>query len=311
MYIRLRKDFNMQYDIRRNAMRHILENEQLRVEIDTFGAEVKSVIDKKTGMEYMWQGDKKYWGRTSPVLFPFVGSLKNKEYIYNGKKYQMGQHGFARDMEHTLLSFSLEKVWFSLKSDEETMKKYPFAFELRIGYKLDKNSLHVMWKVKNSGDDRMYFSIGAHPAFNCPIGDDVDKYGYGIYFAGKDEIHHHGNDVATGMALREDIVLKLEDNIAKITPGFFDRCTYMVEGNQTGEVGLVDKQGKKYVSVVFDTPLFAIWSPEGKDAPFVCIEPWYGRCDAEDFDGDLNDREYTNTLDVGEIFEKSYCINFM
>ncbi|MGN0513779.1 MAG: aldose 1-epimerase family protein [Lachnospiraceae bacterium] len=292
-------------------MRHILENELLHVEIDTFGAEIKSVKNRETGMEYMWQGDKKYWGRTSPVLFPFVGSLKNKEYIYNGKSYPMGQHGFARDMEHEMVSKTGDEIWFCLRSNEETMAKYPFKFELCIGYKLTGNSVKVMWKVVNTGDKQMYFSIGAHPAFNCPVGNDTDKCGYGIYFDGKNEIHHHGNDVATGMALREDIVLKLENNVAKITQEFFDRCTYMVEGNQTGEVGLVDKQGKMYVSVIFDTPLFAIWSPEGKNAPFVCIEPWYGRCDAEDFNGELKDREYTNTLGAGEIFERSYCMKFM
>lgn len=289
-------------------MRYILENEQLRVEVDSLGAEVKSVKNKETQMEYMWQGDPKYWGRTSPVLFPFVGSLKNKEYHYNGKTYPMGQHGFARDMEHEMVSETADEIWFCLKSDEETLAKYPFEFALRIGYRLSGNSLHVMWKVENTGDGPMYFSIGAHPAFNCPIGDDADKYGYGIYFAGKDEIHHHGNDVPTGMALREDIVLPLDNHIAEITPGFFDRCTYMIEGNQTDEVGLVDRQGNKYVSVEFDTPLFAVWSPEGKDAPFVCIEPWYGRCDAEDFDGELQEREYTNTLNAGECFEKGYTI---
>lgn len=294
----------------RIIMRHILENEQLHVEIETFGAEVKSVMDRKTGMEYMWQGDKQYWGRTSPVLFPFVGSLKNKVYTYNGQTYHMGQHGFARDMEHELVSKTTDEIRFRLQSNEQTMACYPFAFELQIGYQLSGDTLRVLWKVVNTGKRQMHFSIGAHPAFNCPIGKDLDKYGYGIYFADAEEIHHHGNDVATGMALREDLVLPLNDGIAQITPGFFDRCTYMIEGHQTGEVGLVDKQGHRYVTVKFDTPLFAIWSPEGKNAPFVCIEPWYGRCDAEDFDGELQDREYTNTLDVGGVFEKSYCIEF-
>lgn len=289
-------------------MRYRMENEILCVEVDTFGAEVKSVKHKKTGLEYMWQADKNYWGRTSPVLFPFVGSLKNKEYQYEGTAYQMRQHGFARDMEHELVSKKPDELWFCLKANEETIAKYPFAFALHIGYQLRENSLRVMWKVVNEDQKTMYFSIGAHPAFNCPIGNDKNKNGYSIYFAGKDEIHHHGNDIATGMALREDLVLKLDNHKAVITSDFFDRCTYMIEGKQTGEVGIVDPQGKLYVSVVFDAPLFAIWSPEGKNAPFVCIEPWYGRCDADDFKGSLQEREYTNSLKAGESFEASYGI---
>ena len=131
-------------------MRYILENEKLRVEIDSFGAEIKSVISKADQREYMWCGDKKYWARTSPVLFPFVGSLKNKEYVAKGKTYPMGQHGFARDMEHELLRQSDDTIWFSLKSNEETLAKYPYAFQLRIGYQLTEQCVKVLWEVENT-----------------------------------------------------------------------------------------------------------------------------------------------------------------
>lgn len=265
-------------------MRYVLENDTLRVEIDSFGAELKSVKRKSDGKEYMWYADKKYWGRTSPVLFPFVGNCRNKEYRYGGKTYAIGQHGFARDMEHTMESQTADTIWFSLHSNEETMEKYPFAFVLKIGYNLTGNELKVMWKVENPDTKTLYFSIGAHPAFLCPFHDEESKLGYGLQFAGLKELHHHGNTPDTGLAvMSEDIVIPLEDEKVYFTPGFFDRCTYMVEGKQTGEVSLVTPDGKPYVTMDFDAPLFAIWSPEGKDAPFVCIEPWYGRCDAQRF----------------------------
>lgn len=302
-------------------MRYTLENEVLKVEIDSFGAEIKSVKRKADDREYMWYADAKYWGRTSPVLFPFVGSVKNKEYRYDGKTYTMGQHGFARDME-----FSLElvdgkapeegkvdadsSIWFVLESTEETLTKYPFAFRLHIGYELKDNEVKVLWKVENADSKTMHFSIGAHPAFLCPIHGEEDKLGYGLAFGGlKNEVHHHGN-TADGMAVMEDEVLALSDGKVAFTPGFFDKCTYMVEGKQTGEVSLIDREGNAYVTVCFDTPLFAIWSPEKKDAPFVCIEPWYGRCDATDFEGSLEERAYENALAVGENFEASYSMQF-
>lgn len=291
-------------------MKYILENETLKAEIESLGAEIKSIKSKTGGREYMWSGDKKYWGRTSPVLFPFVGSLQNKEFHFNGKTYPMGQHGFARDMEHTMTSRTDSEIWFELKSTEETLAKYPFPFILCIGYALSKNTVKVMWKVKNPARETMYFSIGAHPAFLCPIHGEEDKTGYSLYFGGVREIHHHGNTRDTGMALEEDIILPLKDGKTEITPGFFDRCTYMIEGKQTGEAGLVDPDGKKYVTVSFDTPLFAIWSPEGKNAPFVCIEPWYGRCDSIDFHGSLEERAYTNILEGGKIFEAEYTMQF-
>lgn len=291
-------------------MRYTLQNSVLKVEIDSFGAEIKSIYSKAKDQNYLWNGDKKYWGRTSPVLFPFVGSLKNKEYHYQGKTYQMGQHGFARDMEHQMTNQSDTSIWFELSSTEETLAKYPFPFTLRIGYELEENSVKVLWKVKNTGNAPMYFSIGAHPAFLCPIHGESDKSGYKLYFGGLNEVHHHGNDVAAGLALDEDLVLPLENHYATITPDFFDRCTYMIEGNQTKEVGIADPDGRRYVTVYFDTPLFAIWSPEGKNAPFVCIEPWYGRCDSMDFQGELQDREYENLLNAEELFERSYRMEF-
>lgn len=313
-------------------MRYILENDILRVEVDSFGAELKSVKSKKNDREYMWYADKKFWGRTSPVLFPFVGSVKNKEYILNGKSYPMGQHGFARDMEHSFLSKTDDEIYFELKSNEETLSKYPFEFVLKIGYKLIENTIKVIWEVYNPSGETLPFSIGAHPAFICPLDNENSKAGYKISFkkfAEKTEntpfntvidafaktvpvevIHHHGNTRDTGLAITEDIILTLENGVCSITPEFFDRCTYMIEGNQANSVGLIDKNGNEYVTVLFDTPLFAIWSPEEKNAPFVCIEPWYGRCDHIDFSGELKDREYTNMLGANETFHAEYVIRY-
>lgn len=300
-------------------MRYILENDFLRVEADSFGAELKSVISKKDNREYLWQADKTFWGRTSPVLFPFVGSMKNKEFILNGRHYPMGQHGFARDMEHSLTSRTEDTLWFQLSSNDETKDRFPFDFLLEIGYRLTGNCVKVLWRVTNPSGETLPFSIGAHPAFNCPACGEESKEGYRISFAKYDEnqtliplreIHHHGNTLDTGLAITEDITLPLENGQARITPDFFDRCTYMIEGNQANSVGLVDRNGRQFITVLFDTPLFAIWSPEKKNAPFICIEPWYGRCDHVDFDGDLFAREYTNLLDAGQVFEASYTIQF-
>ena len=182
-------------------MRYILENNILKVELDSFGAEIKSIYSKAKDQNYLWNGDKKYWGRTSPVLFPFVGSLKNKEYHYQGKTYPMGQHGFARDMEHRMLNQNDTSILFELISNEETLVKYPFPFSLRIGYELESNSIKVLWKVENTGDSSMYFSIGAHPAFLCPIYGETEKSGYKLYFSGLNEVHHHGNDVAASLQI--------------------------------------------------------------------------------------------------------------
>ena len=300
-------------------MRYFLENDNMKVEIDSLGAEVKSVIRKDHMREYMWYGNPEYWGRTSPVLFPFVGSLKDKKYIWKGREYAMGQHGFARDMEFQPVGRTEEEIWFQLESGPETLAKYPFPFVLQIGYRLvsagETDDVLVMWKVMNPADDTMYFSIGAHPAFLCPVhGPNQNqtgrKAGCRLYFEGADTIYYYGLDTGSGLALRENIELGLDHGYVPITEDFFDRSAYIVEGSQTGRVGLADEEGRHIVDVCFDTPLFAVWSPEKKDAPFICIEPWYGRCDAVDFEGDLSRREFTNILRAGGTFEGGYTMKF-
>ena len=291
-------------------MRYVLENEFLRVEIDSFGAELKSVKNKQTEQEYMWQADPKYWGRTSPVLFPFVGSLKNKCYTYEGKTHAMGQHGFARDMEFELINQNENEVYFELNSTEETLAKYPFEFILGLGYQLNENELEVSWHVFNtSTNKKMHFSIGAHPAFNCPIHGETNKSGYKFYFGGADEIHHHGH-TDTGLSVEEDVVLPLENHRATITPDFFDGSTYIIENPKTKEIGVEDPEGRRFITVLFDMPVVALWSPPGVNAPFLCIEPWFGRCDAHDFEGTLEERAYNNALKAGNQFHTSYTIRF-
>ena len=288
-----------------------LKNEELTLTVISAGAEMKSLKDNKTEQEYLWQADPKFWGRTSPVLFPIVGNYVQKQSVYEGKTYTLSQHGFARDMEFDLESQTEEEIWFVLKDTESTLEKYPFHFALHIGYELCKNEVKVNWTVENTDTKELYFSIGAHPAFNCPVHGEGNKTGYGLKFGGlADTIHHHGN-TPDGMAVMEDKVLALKDGCVTFTEGFFDECTYMVEGKQTGEVSLLDREGIPYVTVKFDTPLFAVWSPEGKNAPFVCIEPWYGRCDATDFTGTLQQRDYENMLPQGGTFKAAYSIAYL
>ena len=288
-------------------MRYFLENALLKVEIDSLGAEVKSVMSKSENREYMWYGNPKYWGRTSPVLFPFVGSLRDHAFTWQGRKWPIGQHGFARDLEFTVTEQAGTAIRFRLESTPETLQKYPFPFVLEITYTLEAAELKVSWTVLNPGSTELHFSIGAHPGFLCPIHGERSKAGYRLVFDGCTEIRHYGNDRESGLALHEDLSLVLQDHKAVISEDFFDRCTYIVNG-QCGSVGIEDPAGRRYVTVKFDAPLFGIWSPEEQNAPFICIEPWYGRCDTVDFTGTLDAREFGNRLAPGDSWQAGYSI---
>lgn len=291
-------------------MMYELKNECLTVEIASFGAEIHS-IKSSEGRDYLWCGDAKFWARHSPVLFPIVGMVKGKKYTQEGKTYEIGQHGFARDMEFDLVRKSDDEIWFALKDNEETLSKYPFHFELQIGYRLEGNSVTVLWKVSNPDDKKMlHFSIGAHPAFVCPLENEENKDGYALSFDKKENLIYRTLNPELGQLEPREIPFETENGICAINENFFDVNTYVFENSQLHSVSILDKEKKPYVTVEFDAPLVGIWSPEKKNAPFVCIEPWYGRCDMVGFEGDFSEREHTQKVEPMGQFEASYKMIF-
>lgn len=290
-------------------MIYTLKGTQLSIAVESKGAELKSIKTNDINREYMWSGDSKYWGKTLPILFPFVGALKNGEYTYDGKTYQMSRHGFARDMEFQLAESTQDSLVFALEDTEETREKYPFKFRLEIEYQLDGKSLKVKWRVINKDTKKMYFSIGGHPAFACPMNKELKRTDCYIKFSGTEEIDTSYLDMASGLITGEHVIYKCEKEILPISENLFDNDALIVENSQCSQVSLCDENKAPYLTVDFDAPLFGVWSVPDSNAAYVCIEPWYGRCDSMDFDGELQDRDWTNSLEAGEIFAKEYAIN--
>lgn len=283
-----------------------ISNGKITIQVDSFGAELKSLKDVVSGTEYMWNADPLYWKRTSPVLFPIVGALKDGKFRLDGREYLMGQHGFARDMEFQLKSQVASEIWFTLESDEETLKKYPYPFILEIGYELTDKTVIVKWRVKNPASKQMYFSIGGHPAFLCPIEDGTKQSEYKLLFDKKDRIV--SSCLEGGLLKDQTVAYTLQDGILPVTETLFDGDALIIEDHQAQSVSLVKADGAPYLKVDFDAPLFGIWSPPGKKAPFICIEPWYGRCDRADFTDDWKEREWIEVLEGGETFAADYRI---
>ena len=291
-------------------MRHKLSNEFIDVEVDSMGAELKSVKDK-SGREFMWNGDPKFWNRTSPVLFPFVGMVADGKYRHEGREYTMTQHGFARDYEHELLSKNDDKIFFSFKGNEKTNEIYPFDYDFACGYALKRNSIEVVWQVANTGNQDMYFALGAHPAFSCPLGADGTLKGYSIKTDAKENLKARIFNDAKGLATDtiKEWKIDSEGKIA-LDEHTFDEGVLIFENDQVHEISLVDESGKEFVTVSFKAPLVGVWSPVKKNAPFVCLEPWYGRCDKVGYSGELKDRDYEQKLGAGEKFMAMYTMTF-
>lgn len=285
----------------------ILSNDMLTVEVSGHGAELQSI--RKNGREYLWQGDPAYWGRRSPVLFPIVGSVWESRYRVDGTEYNMGQHGFARDMDFTLVSASQTEVRYRLESSECTLARFPYPFVLEIAYRLHGSSIDVVWEVTNPSDSEMFFQIGAHPAFIYPDYD-PEKSGRGFFtFDSQDGLECIRIKEKGCVDAGTKWPLEMTEGCLKLEKDTFDSIdTIMLQDSQIRRVNMFREDGTPWLSLSFEAPVVGIWSPPGKVAPFICIEPWYGRCDRVGYEGEYKDKDWVNRLAPGERFESVYTI---
>ncbi len=284
-----------------------LENESLLVKIKESGAELSSVKNKEDLTEYIWQADPEYWKRHAPVLFPIVGRLKDNQYTYEGKTYNLSQHGFARDLPFNMISQSTVTATLSLQANPQTRDQYPFEFRLTISYQLIQNHLQVSYQVENLDTKVMPFTIGAHPGFSCPI-DPADKLEeHVIEFEQPEESHTHL--LQDGLFDYRTQPYLQDQQSFPITPHTFDHDALVFHDLKSKHVRLLSQQSGRYVQVSIEGfPYLGIWAKPG--APFICIEPWHGLADYVDSNGDLFAKKGMLTLSPGKYFNSSYQITF-
>lgn len=291
-------------------MNYTIENNMLKVEISSKGAEIQSVKGTHTGYEYMWQADPKIWGRHAPVLFPIVGRLKNDEYTYDGKTYHLGQHGFARNQEFEVEKHTKESITFVLRDNEETRKVYPFKFELRVNYNLLNNLLEENFSVTNTDDKELIFGIGGHPGFNLPVNQETVKEDY--YFATQPSEARVRIPLEGAYLNWNERSLASTDSLITISDDLFknDALIYELRGHDN-KISLKTEKSKFHINVwTRDAPFVGIWSQYPKTDNYVCIEPWWGIADRQDASGKLEEKYGMNHLAPGKEFNAGFSIAY-
>ena len=283
-----------------------LRNEQISIVVAEKGAELQSIKDVEE-KEYLWQGDPKYWPRRSPILFPLVCSVENDTYRVDGKEYHLPRHGFARDKEFTVIRQGEDRVTLALHESDETLKVYPFCFNLAVTYRLEGNTIHVIWHVENTDKRDIHFQIGGHPAFNVPGMKDGDQL-QGCITLDRKEPLVALKSYADGSHDMEDVPVEAEYGVLEFDNHFFRNDSVKIHNSQVRQAILLDEDDQPAVTVSFRTPVIAFWSPFGKQAPFVCIEPWYGIGDPRGYDGEFKDKPLMNHLQPGASFMSEYTI---
>lgn len=256
-----------------------LQNNQLTIKVNSFGAELCSSVFNESNIEYIWQANASVWARHAPNLFPIVGKLKGGQFTYHNQFYSLPQHGFARDNEFICVEQSEYHLLFELTANEKLMQNFPFHFSLQIGYKLIGNRIDVSYSVFNPDNTQLYFSVGAHPAFNCPLQNNESFEDYELVFPNKDSLII--NTLNDGLITHHTKKVPLENNTLKVSKQLFDNDALVFMNQQIEEVKLVSNKSKHGVSLVSKGwPYYGIWSKKGTEQ-FVCLEPWYGIADSE------------------------------
>ncbi|EAE5610291.1 aldose 1-epimerase family protein [Listeria monocytogenes] len=284
-----------------------LENEVLLVEMKTAGAELTRIFHKDTGLEYLWNADSKFWGRHSPVLFPTVGRLVEDTYLVDGKPYHLGQHGFARDRDFQVIEQTEKSVRFELDADEDSLAVYPYKFKLSIIYTIEKNTVAVSYEVENTDNKRIYFSIGAHPAFNLPLTNGTTFEDYYLDFGTEENLE----TLCLEGPYRSGEIKKVVDKPAQYLPlsyDLFKNDALIFEALKQKEMTIKSDKTPHFVKVSFpEFPFVGVWTAK-PGTPFLCIEPWYGIADGAGESVELRDKAGIEHLEPEAVFASEYEI---
>ena len=288
-------------------MLYTLENEKVKITISKQGAELHNITSKVDGTEYLWNRNKRYWSYSAPVLFPIVGKVKNGTYKVDGKEYNLPQHGLARLKEFEMIKKTDNKIMFELVASEETLNVYPYKFSLKISYTLIENGVITEYIVENTDNKMIYFSIGAHPAFMCPMvaGEIINDYYFEFNKKENCDIIPINED---GYIKRERKQYLVDNNIIPLNFDVFKGDALVFDSLKSNKISLKSVNHDKVLTMDFTGfPYMGLWT-KATGAPFVCIEPWYGHADFEDFNGELKDKAGIEKLEVGQKFNSSYTV---
>ena len=288
-------------------MKYTIENEKLKISVNSLGAELCSVICKEDCVEHIWEGDPAVWSGQAPILFPYTGRLKDGKYTLGGKVYEGSIHGFARNFEHTMIRCESNLLVMELKSNPETLALWPFPFRLESTFWLDDDTLHHSLRVKNTGDCPFNFGIGFHPGFAIPFD---EKHTYGDYELRFDKMESPlclGTTVGSLSGYETYFLGKNIDSIA-IDDQLFANDSHLMVGLHSTTLGVYEKDSNRAVVCdISNAPYNLIWSALGTPK-FVCIEPWQSIPTAY---SNWEDKPAAACLAPGESYEVSMRTSFV
>lgn len=287
-----------------------IKNDTLEIGVKTVGAELCSIKSIKTGTQYIWQADPAIWGSHAPVLFPVIGNIKNQQVEYKGIQYPVPRHGFIRNNENIeMVAHTANTLKYRLSYSEELLKIYPFKFELFISFILNGNKLTVKHEVVNKGEEVMYYSLGGHPGFNCPLFKDEKYEDYYLEFP-EQESAQKLEVLSSGLIGEGKTPVLNNTKTLPLTGELFNDEAIIFKDLKSSQVAIKSRNhNNKIVFNFTGFPYIAFWAKP--QSPYICIEPWQGIADFEKCSGKLQEKEGIVQLAAGSTDSLSYSIEII
>ena len=291
-------------------MEFTIANKHITVTASKLGAELRTIMGAD-GTSFLWQGDPDIWVDRAPNLFPYIARLTNGEYTFKGKRYELPIHGFAPTSEFKMTSLDETRMTFTLTSNSQTLKHYPFEFLFEVTYDIRENILALTYTIENLSEDTMYFAIGAHPGFNVPLDASERFEDYYLNFEEpcspvrigfSEDCFLNGDD--TPFPLDEKQKLALSHSL-------FDHDAIVLK-DMSKIVTLKSKHGRRCISVHYpDMKYLGLWHAPHTLANYICIEPWSSLPSTKDIIEDLEKQKDLLSLPARETYKTTVTIEFV
>lgn len=284
-----------------------IKNEYLTIDISTLGAELQSIKDLK-GVEYLWQGDARYWGSRATNIFPFVGRLENASYILDGSTYIMGPHGFARNNKFRIGEYKEHRVEFILESNAQLKAIYPYEFKYTLTYELKNEQINITYKIENKELRTMYCALGGHPGFNLPIANKGDFEDYYLEFnepCTPTRILVSDKGLIDGRQIQYE--LKNQKNIYLNHDLYSEDAIILKDTSKV--LTIKNNLDAPEIEVGFlDMRYIATWKPMNEEAQLLCIEPWTTLPGRDGVMEDISKFNDMNVIQPKQIYENMWWI---
>ena len=282
-----------------------LENDVMKIEVSSTGAELQSLYSKVTELEYLWQPGYDIWPHHSMLLFPNPGRIAGDRVIIGGKVYPATMHGFANDMEFEVVEADERHFLLQICATEETRKSFPYEFRLQVEFSLEREMLVQKFRVINDDHKKVYFSLGAHPGFYCPIHIDETGDDYFFEFDSPQYIDELELQEGTRLLTGEKKPWLWGGAEKCIGEHFFDMGPKILGGIKANYITMKSKRSGHFMELgIKDFPYMCLWGV-GTKMSILCIEPWCGVSDLAETNHVWENKLGIEAVDVGKVFERT------